>query len=146
MVTPAAVTASTAIQFLFIGETPEFKSLRQIFVHRLLDLVNLLLSTDKSGSDRIVDDFVALGLVIGDLLLGEANALLLFVVEVVAFFEERLVSFLGGFIGHERIDIATEILELRMVENRFAKFPCFFNDVAINRGNRHNIYKAKFPF
>src|ERR1041385_8149612 len=108
----AAMPATAAATFhLFVARhTAQFQRLRDILIHRLLHLVQILLRFDEPRRDRIRHERIALLLVIRDLLLRKLHALLLLVLQMLAFFSEITIQTFGIFIAEERVDLAAQTL------------------------------------
>ena len=136
MVAAAAVAASAAVVHFFFGRNAaQFERLRDVLVDLFLHLVHLALGLDEAGGHRIRDERVALALVILDFLRRKTDALLLLVVQVLAFFGEALVLLLGAVVGEERFDAAFLHGVSRIVQDGFAEFAGLLDDDAFGRNS-----------
>src|ERR1041384_7812215 len=85
-----ARAAATGIEVVGAWDAPQFKSLRDVSIHRFLDLVHLLLRIDESAGHRIVEQRFAIRLETAELFPVERQARLLFSLERFALLHYRL--------------------------------------------------------
>ena len=120
-----AFAAAATLHLFGARHASQFQSLRDVLIHGFLDGMKILLGFDETGGDGIGDESVTFFFVIGDFFGREADALLLLVLEMFAFFGEVAVELFGVFVTEKRVDFAAQSQISRILQNRFAKFARF---------------------
>lgn len=136
MLAAATVTAIALalLQVSLAGDAAELESSRNIFLDRVLDLVQFVLGLEEIAGDRIFEERIALFLEIGDFLAVQRLAAVLFFMERLAFGIDGVKLGPGEVVRQKRVNPVADRGPFGLRDDGFAKFARFFFD-----DRRHNF-------
>jgi hypothetical protein len=124
MAAAAAMTAVTAAAGVEVGgfrDAAEFKGLADILGDGLLDALHFVLRVKKPAGDGVFEEGFAMLLKIIYLGFLQGEAGLAFLLEQIAFDNQRVVLAASGVVGQEGLDFAAKRLDFGLVQDGLAK-------------------------